>query len=240
MFDGKFLRVVRSIEVFPVKAALGSSHVPTDDEVGTPIVFTEHHVLNCFSGASHMHRIWEVRPLHVRIVDLGFQDFVSLVTHITWNVVSLRGAACRVHQNNTAIAVFVDIWSIQCAHEKFKVSSVNRVAALKSNNVGVGWQALPDLKWGLAQEIAGRKLDTSDTTPDVFVLPLHRHHLYTWVLQGGRTIAQLCLLRFVGNPTIVYFHDSHRLALPQQTNLLSWPDVIPSLADIHYNGQTEK
>lgn len=54
------------------------------------IVFPDDHMLDGFSGSSHVHGVWQVCPAEAWVVDFFLQDLVRPVSDYAWNVIILH------------------------------------------------------------------------------------------------------------------------------------------------------
>mmetsp|Transcript_11489 Transcript_11489/g.70638 ORF Transcript_11489/g.70638 Transcript_11489/m.70638 type:complete len:410 (-) Transcript_11489:313-1542(-) len=193
---GEFLGVVRPVEILPGQRGFGACHIASDDEVCTPVVFSDDHVLDRFSGPRHVHGVRQVRPVDVRVVHLLLQDLVRLITHDTWDVVVLGGSAGGMDQAHRS---FADIVRVKRPGEQLVVRPMHRIPALEGNHVDVGREFGPDLRGRLARKHSFGQTEPVDGSADVILSTFGGNHVHAWMFEGGRTVAHLgflCLVRF--------------------------------------------
>mmetsp|Transcript_17065 Transcript_17065/g.23895 ORF Transcript_17065/g.23895 Transcript_17065/m.23895 type:complete len:318 (-) Transcript_17065:487-1440(-) len=205
----EILSIVRSVEVVSSKGALGSSHVSSNDEMSAPVVLTDDHVLNCLTWSSHVHRIWKVFPENVRVLSLLLENFVSLVSNRSWDIISLSWTTGRMNKYNAA---FLNVFSIKGASEELVVGTVDRIAALESDNILSSWKFCANLCRSLAWEVPHRKGNSLKRSSKVVLPTLSRNHQTTWMLKSCDAIKILALLHFIRLVFALNLHNSNVLA----------------------------
>ena len=215
---GEVLSFVRTVEVFAVQGRLGASHVAANDEVRAAVVFADHHVVNGFAWAGHVHGVRQVVPHGARVLGLGLEHFVSLVPHSAVNVVGLGRAASRVHHHHAALA---HVLGVERAGEELVVGAVHGVAALERDHVLVGRQLRADLLWGLARELAHGLVEALEGARHVVLAALEGHHEGAGVLERRGAVALLALQWLLRQVLALYHHGRHGQVALLEEHLVS-------------------
>jgi hypothetical protein len=100
-----------------------------------------------------------------------------------------------VHKNDTALS---DQRIIESTGEKLVVSTVDRVTALEGNDILVIRELGTDFGGGLAWEITGRKVQSSDLSSHVVLSTLGGNHQTSRVLQFRGSVDRTALHSLVG------------------------------------------
>jgi hypothetical protein len=162
-------------------------------------VLTDDHVLNGFTGSGHVHGVRKVFPLDTRIGSFFLEDFVSLVTDFTRDIIGLGRTTSRVDEHNSVLS---DTVVIEGTSEKLIVSTVDRVTALKGDNILVIRETGANFLRSLAGKVTNGQVQTSDLTSHVVLSTFRGNHERTRVLNFGSTIALEALQRLIGEELV--------------------------------------
>jgi len=179
------LCVVSTIVILSGDGGLGSSHITSYNEMCASEILTDHHVLNSFTGSSHVHGVRKVFPEGTGVLGLFLQYNISLVTNISRDIVCLGRSASRVYKYNSALSYTLVIKS---TGEELIMSTVHRVTALECNNILIVRKSCTNLSRGLAREITNWSVKPSYLSSHVVFTTLGSNHKSSRVLNFGSSI----------------------------------------------------
>mmetsp|Transcript_133441 Transcript_133441/g.426595 ORF Transcript_133441/g.426595 Transcript_133441/m.426595 type:complete len:527 (-) Transcript_133441:352-1932(-) len=211
------LRIVCTVEIVAGDGALSTRHVTANDEVSGAEVLADDHVLDGLAGAGHLHAVGQVGPAEHRVLLLGLlaQGLVGLDTHDAIDVARLRGAACRVHQEDGICNVAL------CALQELEVGTVNRVAVLEGDDFLALRQCRAYLRRRHHWVLELGALEAVHLATDIVLALLGDQGVDGGVLEAGGAEALLGLddlIRFVDGR---HLQHSNLLALPLQQDLVA-------------------
>merc|ERR1719191_914328 len=233
MFFAHLLSFKSTIEVVAGQSALGARHVSTNDEVCGAKIFSNDHMLDSFSGACHLHRIWQISPPEgitspLLIIRFLLHDLVGLDASRSINVARLCRTTSRVHKNNRILDILL------CMHQQFEVGFMDGVTILESHDWLACRKSSPNICRSPETRTPDRikALDKTVNTSSCIVLAETGKQLGNGrVLSRCCAIASLGFLYLIWLPHFFSIQHCHLCPFVGQENLLALYGRIGHIQD---------